>query len=69
MNIWLAGSALNDGQWHPVELISRHGRLTIAVDKPQGGSAQASPSFPVVLEGHLFFGGKRTSIQLCSNSC
>uniref|UniRef100_A0A4W6C9I6 Contactin associated protein like 3 n=1 Tax=Lates calcarifer TaxID=8187 RepID=A0A4W6C9I6_LATCA len=32
-----AGSALNDGQWHSVELNSRGGRLTIAVDKGEGG--------------------------------
>ncbi|XP_061587826.1 contactin-associated protein-like 4 isoform X1 [Cololabis saira] len=52
-----AGSSLNDGQWHSVELSSRRGRLTIAVDKEEGGSAQASPSFHVAVEGHLFFGG------------
>ncbi|XP_056247284.1 contactin-associated protein-like 4 [Seriola aureovittata] len=52
-----AGSALNDGQWHSVELNSREGRLTIAVDKEEGGSAHASPSFPVAVESHLFFGG------------
>uniref|UniRef100_A0A3Q3E122 Contactin-associated protein-like 4 n=1 Tax=Labrus bergylta TaxID=56723 RepID=A0A3Q3E122_9LABR len=38
---WFAGSALNDGQWHSVELISRRGRLSIAVDREDGGSAQA----------------------------
>ncbi|CAJ1073054.1 contactin-associated protein-like 4 [Xyrichtys novacula] len=52
-----AGSALNDGQWHSVELNSRRGRLSIAVDKEEGGGAQASPSFPVSVEGHVFFGG------------
>uniref|UniRef100_A0A8C4FD84 Contactin associated protein like 3 n=1 Tax=Dicentrarchus labrax TaxID=13489 RepID=A0A8C4FD84_DICLA len=36
-----AGSALNDGQWHSVELNSRRGRLSITVDKEEGGSAQA----------------------------
>ncbi|KAI3374231.1 hypothetical protein L3Q82_006081 [Scortum barcoo] len=53
-----AGSALNDGQWHLLELNSRRGRLSITVDKEEGGSAQASPSFSVTTEGHLFFGGK-----------
>ncbi|XP_034559128.1 contactin-associated protein-like 4 [Notolabrus celidotus] len=52
-----AGSALNDGQWHSVELSSRRGRLSITVDKDEGGSAQASPSFPVTAESHVFFGG------------
>uniref|UniRef100_A0A4W6C6I4 Contactin associated protein like 3 n=1 Tax=Lates calcarifer TaxID=8187 RepID=A0A4W6C6I4_LATCA len=61
-----AGSALNDGQWHSVELNSRGGRLTIAVDKGEGGSAHASPSFPVAIESDLFFGGKSDS-QGCRN--
>ncbi|XP_073347320.1 contactin-associated protein-like 4 [Pagrus major] len=52
-----AGSALNDGQWHSVELNSRRGRLNITVDKEEGGSAQASPSFPVTIQSQLFFGG------------
>ncbi|XP_041804256.1 contactin-associated protein-like 4 [Chelmon rostratus] len=52
-----AGSALNDGQWHSVELNARRGRLSVTVDKEEGGSAQASPSFPVTIESHLFFGG------------
>ncbi|CAK6974784.1 contactin-associated protein-like 4 [Scomber scombrus] len=51
------GSGLNDGQWHSVELNSRQGRLTITVDKEEGGTAHASPSFPVAIERHLFFGG------------
>uniref|UniRef100_A0A665XFI1 Contactin associated protein like 3 n=1 Tax=Echeneis naucrates TaxID=173247 RepID=A0A665XFI1_ECHNA len=54
-----AGSALNDGQWHSVELRSRPGRLTVAVDREEGGAAHASLSFPFTTEGHLFFGGKR----------
>uniref|UniRef100_A0A3Q3S276 Contactin-associated protein-like 4 n=1 Tax=Mastacembelus armatus TaxID=205130 RepID=A0A3Q3S276_9TELE len=53
-----AGSALNDGQWHLVELNSRRGRLTITVDKEGGGTAHASPSFPITPQSHLFFGGK-----------
>ncbi|CAB1460602.1 unnamed protein product [Pleuronectes platessa] len=52
-----AGSALNDGQWHSVELHSRGGRVTIAVDKEEGGVAHATSSFPVTAGSHLFFGG------------
>ncbi|KAM9349240.1 contactin-associated protein-like 4 [Symphorus nematophorus] len=64
-----AGSALNDGQWHSVELNSKRGRLSITVDKEEGGSAQASPSFPVTVESHLFFGGCPTEddMQECRN--
>ncbi|KAM6918523.1 contactin-associated protein-like 4 [Xenentodon cancila] len=51
------GSVLNDGQWHSVDFTSRHGRLTVSVDKQQGGVAHATPSFPVTITGHLFFGG------------
>uniref|UniRef100_A0A671VYG4 Contactin associated protein like 3 n=1 Tax=Sparus aurata TaxID=8175 RepID=A0A671VYG4_SPAAU len=40
-------SALNDGQWHSVELNSRRGRLSITVDKEEGGGAHASPTFPI----------------------
>ena len=58
MGFWFPGSGLNDGQWHSVELNSRQGRLTISVDKEEGGTAHASPSFPVAIERHLFFGGK-----------
>lgn len=53
---FLPGSALNDGQWHSVELSSRRGRLTVAVDKEEGGAAHAS--FPLTTESQLFFGGK-----------
>ncbi|XP_047225035.1 contactin-associated protein-like 4 isoform X2 [Girardinichthys multiradiatus] len=52
-----AGSALSDGQWHSVELNCRRSRLTVSVDKDEGASAQASLSFPVTVESHLFFGG------------
>uniref|UniRef100_A0A665XE91 Contactin associated protein like 3 n=1 Tax=Echeneis naucrates TaxID=173247 RepID=A0A665XE91_ECHNA len=51
------GSALSDGQWHSVELTLGQGRLTVAVDKKEGGIAHASPSFPVTVGGPLFFGG------------
>lgn len=64
MGISLPGSALNDGQWHSVELNARRGRLSVTVDKEEGGSAQASPSFPVTIESHLFFGGKSGTDQL-----
>lgn len=69
-----SGSALNDGQWHSVELISRRGRLTIAVDGDEGATAHASPSF-LIATGQLFFGGKRgmnkniTCINLSLLSC
>ncbi|XP_030298808.1 contactin-associated protein-like 4 isoform X2 [Sparus aurata] len=52
-----AGSALNDGQWHSVELMSRRGHLTVTVDGDEGASAHASPSFPVTTGSQLFFGG------------
>uniref|UniRef100_A0A668VDF5 Contactin associated protein like 3 n=1 Tax=Oreochromis aureus TaxID=47969 RepID=A0A668VDF5_OREAU len=52
-----AGSALNDGQWHSVDLISAGGRLTITVDGDEGASAHASPSFLITTGGHIFFGG------------
>ncbi|KAM9844451.1 contactin-associated protein-like 4 [Aulostomus maculatus] len=63
------GSALNDGQWHSVELNSRRGRLTVTVDKEDGGIAHASPSFPIAIETHLFFGGcpAEDSTQECRN--
>lgn len=64
MGVSFPGSTLNDGQWHLVELNSRRGRLSITVDKEERGSAQASPSFPVAIESHLFFGGKCGSGQL-----
>ncbi|XP_059200229.1 contactin-associated protein-like 4 isoform X2 [Centropristis striata] len=63
-----AGSALNDGQWHSVELNSRRGRLTIAVDKEEeGGVAQAGHS--VTVGSQLFFGGcpAEEDSQECKN--
>ncbi|XP_029687303.1 contactin-associated protein-like 4 isoform X2 [Takifugu rubripes] len=50
-----AGSALSDGQWHPVELSSRRGRLTVFVDNDEGGAAHASVS--IAAGSQLFFGG------------
>uniref|UniRef100_A0AAX7TWH8 Contactin associated protein like 3 n=1 Tax=Astatotilapia calliptera TaxID=8154 RepID=A0AAX7TWH8_ASTCA len=52
-----AGAALNDGQWHAVDFTARRGRLTISVDKGEGGIAHAAPSFPITAESQLFFGG------------
>uniref|UniRef100_A0AAQ5YVU3 Contactin associated protein like 3 n=1 Tax=Amphiprion ocellaris TaxID=80972 RepID=A0AAQ5YVU3_AMPOC len=52
-----AGSALNDGQWHSVDVTSRRSRLMISVDKEEGGVAHANPPFPVTAGGQLFFGG------------
>ncbi|KAM6984662.1 LOW QUALITY PROTEIN: contactin-associated protein-like 4 [Aplochiton taeniatus] len=52
-----AGSALNDGQWHSVDLTSRRGRLSLSVDRDDGSTAHASPSFPVAARSHFFFGG------------
>ncbi|XP_047458129.1 contactin-associated protein-like 4 isoform X2 [Mugil cephalus] len=51
------GSALNDGQWHSVDLISARGRLTVTVDGDEGATAHASPSFLITTGGRLFFGG------------
>uniref|UniRef100_A0A8C9ZKY9 Contactin associated protein like 3 n=1 Tax=Sander lucioperca TaxID=283035 RepID=A0A8C9ZKY9_SANLU len=51
-----AGSALNDGQWHSVELISRQGHLTVSVDEGEGATAHASPPFLVTTGSQLFFG-------------
>uniref|UniRef100_A0A3P9DCP6 Contactin-associated protein-like 4 n=1 Tax=Maylandia zebra TaxID=106582 RepID=A0A3P9DCP6_9CICH len=56
LQIHKSGASLNDGQWHSVELNSRQGHLTITVDKEERDSSQASPSFPVTVESHLFFG-------------
>ncbi|XP_043990407.1 contactin-associated protein-like 4 isoform X1 [Gambusia affinis] len=52
-----AGSGLNDGQWHSVDLTSRPGRLTVSVDKQETGVAHASPTFPVLVSNQIFFGG------------
>ncbi|XP_049602612.1 contactin-associated protein-like 4 isoform X2 [Syngnathus scovelli] len=50
-----AGSGLDNGLWHSVDLKSRRGHLSICVDNVD--VAQASPSFTVAIEGDLFFGG------------
>uniref|UniRef100_A0A669DG34 Contactin-associated protein-like 4 n=1 Tax=Oreochromis niloticus TaxID=8128 RepID=A0A669DG34_ORENI len=51
--IHISGAALNDGQWHSVDFTARRGRLTISVDKGEGGIAHAAPSFPVTTESQL----------------
>uniref|UniRef100_A0A3B5ACS0 Contactin-associated protein-like 4 n=1 Tax=Stegastes partitus TaxID=144197 RepID=A0A3B5ACS0_9TELE len=62
------GSALNDGQWHSVDVASRRSRLIVSVDKEEGGVAHANPSFPVIVGGQLFFGGKNHGLSLdCEN--
>uniref|UniRef100_A0A8C2XLG2 Contactin associated protein like 3 n=1 Tax=Cyclopterus lumpus TaxID=8103 RepID=A0A8C2XLG2_CYCLU len=57
LQIHKSGSALNDGQWHSVELISRRGRLSVSVDGADGATAHASPPFLITAGGPLFFGG------------
>ncbi|KAM3604938.1 uncharacterized protein V6R79_018355 [Siganus canaliculatus] len=61
-----AGSALNDGQWHSVELNSRRGRLTIAVDEEEGAHAAVS----ITAGSQLFFGGcpAEEGSQECENT-
>lgn len=46
-----------------MELHSKRGRLSITVDQEERGSAQASPSFPVGVESHLYFGGENERCQ------
>uniref|UniRef100_A0A3B5K021 Contactin-associated protein-like 4 n=1 Tax=Takifugu rubripes TaxID=31033 RepID=A0A3B5K021_TAKRU len=41
-----AGSALSDGQWHPVELSSRRGRLTVFVDNDEAVSLPSGAGCP-----------------------
>uniref|UniRef100_A0A8B9JYN9 Contactin associated protein like 3 n=1 Tax=Astyanax mexicanus TaxID=7994 RepID=A0A8B9JYN9_ASTMX len=50
-----AGSALNDGQWHSVELSVRRGRLILAADKAD--TSTTTTSFPVMPANHIFLGG------------
>uniref|UniRef100_A0A8C9ZLR2 Contactin associated protein like 3 n=1 Tax=Sander lucioperca TaxID=283035 RepID=A0A8C9ZLR2_SANLU len=69
LQILKSGSALNDGQWHSVELISRQGHLTVSVDEGEGATAHASPPFLVTTGSQLFFGGcpAEGSSQDCMN--
>ncbi|XP_062252129.1 contactin-associated protein-like 4 [Platichthys flesus] len=52
-----AGSGLNDGQWHSVEMISRDDCLSITVDKDEGATAHTSVPLPLTAATQLFFGG------------
>ncbi|XP_043992637.1 contactin-associated protein-like 4 [Gambusia affinis] len=49
-----AGSCLNDGQWHSVDLRSRQ-HLSVTVDGTE--VASASPTYPITPGGQLFYGG------------
>uniref|UniRef100_A0AAX7T2F2 Contactin associated protein like 3 n=1 Tax=Astatotilapia calliptera TaxID=8154 RepID=A0AAX7T2F2_ASTCA len=55
-----AGSGLNDGQWHYVELSFKNDHLSITVDKDEGATAHISISVPLTSDSQLFFGGKNT---------
>ncbi|TSM28159.1 Contactin-associated protein-like 5 [Bagarius yarrelli] len=60
-----AGSGLNDGQWHSVDLSVRRGRLILAVDKSD--MSTVSISFPVVPVNRLFLGGCPITDDGCRN--
>ncbi|XP_040896361.1 contactin-associated protein-like 4 [Toxotes jaculatrix] len=64
-----AGSGLNDGQWHSVEMNSRQDRLSITVDKDEGATAHTSIPLPLTTDSQLFFGGcpAQQSSQECRN--
>uniref|UniRef100_A0A3Q3M7H4 Contactin-associated protein-like 4 n=1 Tax=Mastacembelus armatus TaxID=205130 RepID=A0A3Q3M7H4_9TELE len=64
-----AGSGLNDGQWHSVEMTSRHDHLSITVDKNEGATAHTSIPLPLTTDSQLFFGGcpAQESSQECRN--
>nr|XP_040040806.1 contactin-associated protein-like 4 isoform X2 [Gasterosteus aculeatus aculeatus] len=51
------GSGLNDGQWHYVELNSRHDHLSITVDTDEGATAHTSIPLLLTTDSQLFFGG------------
>ncbi|CAG6016460.1 unnamed protein product [Menidia menidia] len=63
-----SGSALNDGQWHSVDLTSAPGHLTITVDGVDRDT-HAGPQTLITTGGHLFFGGcpAEGSGQGCTN--
>nr|XP_046248206.1 contactin-associated protein-like 4 isoform X2 [Scatophagus argus] len=52
-----AGSGLNDGQWHLVEMNSRQDHLSITVDKDEGATAHMNIPLPLTADSQLFFGG------------
>lgn len=54
-NNTVTGSALNDGQWHSVDLSVRRGRLILAVDKSD--MSTVTISFPVMPANQIFLGG------------
>ncbi|KAM9357743.1 contactin-associated protein-like 4 [Symphorus nematophorus] len=64
-----AGSGLNDGQWHSVEMNSRQDHLSITVDKDEGATAHTNIPLPLTEESQLFFGGcpVQESLQECRN--
>uniref|UniRef100_A0A671YSU0 Contactin-associated protein-like 4 n=1 Tax=Sparus aurata TaxID=8175 RepID=A0A671YSU0_SPAAU len=64
-----AGSGLNDGQWHSVELNSREDQLSITVDKDEGATAHVSIPLPLTADSQLFFGGKKTRQSEGSQEC
>ncbi|XP_070817481.1 contactin-associated protein-like 4 [Chaetodon trifascialis] len=52
-----AGSGLNDGQWHSVQLNARQDHLSITVDKDEGATAHTSIPLLLTADSQLFFGG------------
>ncbi|KAK3521327.1 hypothetical protein QTP70_003170 [Hemibagrus guttatus] len=60
-----AGSALNDGQWHSVDLSIRRGRLILAVDKSD--MSTITISFPVMPANQIFLGGCPVTDDGCKN--
>ncbi|XP_046717176.1 contactin-associated protein-like 4 isoform X2 [Silurus meridionalis] len=61
-----AGSALNDGQWHSVDLSIRRGRLILAVDKLD--MSTVTISFPIVPGNQIFLGGCPITEDECKKS-
>ncbi|XP_078802184.1 contactin-associated protein-like 4 isoform X3 [Oryzias latipes] len=63
-----AGSGMNDGQWHSVELTSKRDHLSIMVDKDEGATAQTTITLPLTSNSQLFFGGCAQENHLvCTN--
>lgn len=59
-----SGSALSDGQWHSVEVVSGQGHLSVAVDGDDGAFTHTSSPFLITTGSQFFFGGKM-NIILC----